>query len=62
MQPEVIHWLSGMPWFGWIAMVAIVCGCVSGIIQMRHKHIERMEMIRHGMNPDGGKPYGTPEV
>ena len=64
MESELFHWLSGMPWFGWVAIVAIVSGCITGIVKMRYQHAERMEMIRHGINPDfdGGKPIVPPEV
>jgi hypothetical protein len=44
--------LVGFPWFAWIAIVAIICGSISQIITQCHRHFERMEMIRHGMNPD----------
>jgi hypothetical protein len=44
--------LSTIPWFGWIAIVAIVCSAVSQCLRWRYQHAERMEMIRQGMNPD----------
>lgn len=44
--------LSSIPWFGWIAIVAIVCSAVSQWMRWRFQHVERMEMIRQGMNPD----------
>jgi hypothetical protein len=43
-------------------IVAIVCGSISGIIKMKHQHAERMEMIRLGMHPDGGKPAQVSEI
>jgi hypothetical protein len=54
--------LSVFPWWAWIPIVAIVCGCISGVVKMRYNHLERIEMIRHGMSPAGGKPAGPPEV
>jgi hypothetical protein len=42
---------SGIPWFAWIAIVAIIGGTVRQIIVTSHKHQERMEMIRQGMDP-----------
>jgi hypothetical protein len=62
MPNDLLHWLSGMPWFGWIGLVAILGAFVSGIARMKHAHLERMEMIRQGMNPDGGKPAAPHEV
>jgi hypothetical protein len=53
---EVIHWLGGMPWFGWIAIVAIVSGCVTGTISSVLSHRQKMEMIRQGMHPDTPPP------
>lgn len=62
MSLEAMSELHAIPWWAWIAIVAIVSGTISGIVQMRHKHAERMEMIRQGMNPDGGKPAGPPDL
>ncbi len=45
--------LTSIPWFAWIAIVAIVSGTVSKSIAMSHRHRERMAMIQMGMNPDG---------
>jgi hypothetical protein len=50
--------LCTIPWFAWIAIVAIICGSGTSLLAMHHKHRERMEMIRQGMNPDGGKTPG----
>jgi hypothetical protein len=58
----LFHCLSGMPWFGWIAIVAIVSGTLSSALQARIRHAERMEMIRMGMNPDGGPKQPQAEV
>ncbi|WP_165235149.1 hypothetical protein [Aquisphaera insulae] len=54
------QFLNGMPWFAWIAIVAIVCNCINQIVAQSQKHFERIEMIRHGMNPDD-RAAGTPE-
>jgi hypothetical protein len=62
MESELFQWLSGMPWFGWVAIVAIVCGSISAILRRRYQHVERIEMIRHGLDPDSGKPTMPPEV
>ena len=44
--------LSSMPWYARIAIVAIICGTVSKVIAMSHRHRERMMMIQVGMRPD----------
>ena len=49
------EFLMGIPWFAWIAIVAIVCGSISQTICQCQKHFERMAMIRQGMNPFAGK-------
>ena len=49
--------LRSFPWWAWIPIIAIVGGTVQQIIRMNHKHRERMEMIRQGMDPrDYNKP------
>ena len=62
MTSGVFPWLASIPWFAWIPIAAILCGSVSGIFKMRYDHAERMEMLRQGINPDGGKPAGPPDV
>jgi hypothetical protein len=48
---DVMSFLNSMPWYAWIAVVAIVCGCVTRVIAMSHKHSERMAMIQAGRDP-----------
>ena len=43
--------LQWIPWYGWVAIVAIVCGCLSGIVKSIHRHEQRMAMIKKGMDP-----------
>ena len=53
--------LATLPWFAWIAIVAILSGTVCGTLKTLIIHRERMAMIRHGMHPDSvtttTKPY-----
>jgi hypothetical protein len=54
--------LATLPWFAWIAIVAIVSGSVCGTLKTLIIHRERMAMIRQGMHPDSvasvtSKPY-----
>ena len=41
-------WAQTIPWVGWVAIVAIICGCITGIVKMIFAHQEAMERIRHG--------------
>ena len=47
---EFWSWARSIPWFGWVAIVAIICGCITGIVKMIFKHQEDMERIRQGDN------------
>jgi hypothetical protein len=64
-----------LPWFAWIAIVAIAGGAISNTIttvaRLTCRHRERMAMIQMGMHPDldpgrgldpGGKPMVVEEV
>jgi hypothetical protein len=44
--------LNAMPWFAWIAIVAIVCGTIGDLLKRSISHRERMAMIQRGINPD----------
>jgi len=47
--------LTAIPWWAWIAIIVLVGGLIRQIVSMSHKHKERMEMIRQGIDPrDGG--------
>jgi ABC-type nitrate/sulfonate/bicarbonate transport system permease component len=58
MQPFVSI-LRSIPWFAWIAIVAIVCTTIKHLAQISMRHNERIAMIRMGMHPDLGveKPH-----
>ena len=43
--------LRAIPWYGWIAIVAVLAWSVESIAKAVLKHRERMEMIRHGIDP-----------
>ena len=43
--------LSSIPWYGWVAIVAIVSGALTAIVRASYQHQQRMAMIRQGMNP-----------
>lgn len=45
------HFLGNIPWYAWIAMVGIIMGGIRALVSMSHKHQERMEMIRQGIDP-----------
>ena len=52
---DFAQFLMGIPWFGWVAIVAILCGSVNRLVAQCQRHFERMAMIRQGMHPDGGR-------
>ena len=43
--------LLSLPWYAWIAIVAIIGGTVSTVVKARYRHVQRMELIRQGMDP-----------
>ena len=43
--------LRSIPWFAWIAIVAIVSSALVAVIKMIHRHDERMAMIKKGLDP-----------
>jgi hypothetical protein len=47
---------ASLPWFAWIAIIGIVCGCVSSTSYAWFKHRERMALIAQGINPDSDEP------
>jgi hypothetical protein len=49
---EIPQVLGAIPWFGWVAIVAIVCSTITGALHRAMSHRERMAMIQNGMNPD----------
>jgi hypothetical protein len=48
---NVWTFLMSIPWWVWLPIVAIIAGLIRQAISMSQKHQERLEMIRHGMNP-----------
>ena len=45
------NFLSSIPWYGWVAIVAIVCGAFQAVVKSMHRHEQRMAMIDKGMDP-----------
>ena len=43
--------LQSIPWFAWIAIIAILSSAMVSIFRGIHRHEERMEMIKQGMDP-----------
>ncbi|MFT7484721.1 MAG: hypothetical protein ACI9F9_000565 [Candidatus Paceibacteria bacterium] len=50
--------LLSIPWFAWIAIIALIGQTVSAAIRMSHEHDERMESIRLGMAVER-RPYDS---
>ena len=44
--------VQSMPWYGWVAIVAILGGTVKGVVASSLRHQERMAMIKQGVDPD----------
>jgi hypothetical protein len=51
MMEAVIEFLGALPWFAWIAIVAIGGGTVRSVVKANHHHQQRMELIRQGLDP-----------
>ena len=49
------NFLNPIPWYAWIAIVAILCGAFQLMVKSVHRHEERMEMIKQGMDPSKSK-------
>ncbi len=47
--------LARLPWVAWVPIVAIICGSlvcvVMFVVNAIHRHAERMEMIKQGLDP-----------
>lgn len=52
----MIDWLTALvdmlPWYAWVAMVAIICSSWSSMAKASHRHQERMALIRQGKDPE----------
>lgn len=44
--------INAMPWYAWVAIVAIIGGTVTGVVNGLIHHRERMAMLNQGINPD----------
>jgi hypothetical protein len=44
--------LTGIPWYAWIALIAVGGGVINSMLRGMHRHDERMAMIKQGMDPD----------
>ena len=50
--------LDTLPWYAWIAIVAILGGAATRITLMIFKHREEMERIKFGDSPPARKDLG----
>ncbi len=46
----MIDFLKAIPWFAWIAIIAILAGAFQSIVKVIHSHEEKMAMIKQGMD------------
>jgi len=51
---SVLQFMSSLPWYAWIAIVAITGSTMSSIVRANHSHQQRMAMIKQGMDPRKG--------
>jgi uncharacterized membrane protein (DUF106 family) len=47
---------DSIPWYGWVAIVAIIGGCAVAIVENIISHRERMEKIRKGIDESSKNP------
>ena len=47
----MLDFLKEIPWYAWIAIVAIIAGAFQKIVSSIHRHEERMAMIKQGTDP-----------
>ena len=47
----MLEFLKSIPWFAWIAIIAILSSAVVSIFKGIHRHEERMAMIKQGADP-----------
>lgn len=48
---NIWNFLSGIPWWAWISILAIVGASVQQIMRMQQSHRERLAMIQRGLDP-----------
>ncbi|HEC02178.1 MAG TPA: hypothetical protein ENI81_01470 [Phycisphaerales bacterium] len=62
----VMEFLQDMPFWGWIAIIAIGVTAIEGIVKVKRmqiKHAERMAKIQQGIDPgDETEAYKKDEV
>ncbi len=62
----LIHLLEAMTFWGWAAVIVIGAIAIEGIVKVKRmqiKHTERMEKIKHGIDPgDETEAYKKDEV
>ncbi len=47
----LLEFIRSIPWFAWIPILAIVGGTLHPVTGDDQRHIERMAMIKAGMDP-----------
>ena len=49
---RVLDFLNELPWYAWVAIVAIAGSTVVQIVRLSHRHDERMALIKQGRDPN----------
>ena len=47
----MIDFLRVIPWYAWVAIIAILAGAFQTVVKAIHRHEEKMAMIKWGMDP-----------
>ena len=45
------QFLSSLPWYAWVGIVAILAGAFQSVVKSIHRHEQKMAMIKQGMDP-----------
>lgn len=56
----ILKLLGPIPWFAWIAIVAILGSTAREVLAQLHRHQERMAMIQNGLHPDAEASFSPP--
>ena len=47
----MLEFMSSLPWYAWVAIVAILAGAFQSVVKSIHRHEQRMAMIKQGLDP-----------
>ena len=47
----MLGFLDSLPWYAWVAIVAVLAAMFQKIVHSIHQHEERMALIKQGKDP-----------